>query len=189
MKEEDAIKFKQVATAYNFLAKQIYGHAGVKCLAGTSENPCSKKFPHDMAGRSSSGPAFCFHICAMTPSVWTHLCPVLSAKNDFELRIVLKKESDHDLWLTSKVGCHPTLVASPHLAVQTPTFNPEVPYDEMIIWYPEALSRLVLMDETDVRADQTKRGHGAESRSVRTQAPGSRRGHRAFQGQDGAPRS
>jgi len=47
----------------------------------------------------------------------------------------------------------------------------------MIIWYPAALARLVSMDETDVRTDQTKRGHSAAARSVRTQAPGSRRGH------------
>ena len=63
------------------------------------------------------------------------------------------------------------------MAELNPNFDPDKPYDEMIIWYPEALSRLLSMDETDVRTDQTKRGHSAAARSVRTQEAGSRCGH------------
>eukprot|EP00966_Prymnesium_polylepis_P112932 2612049-Prymnesium_polylepis.1 len=63
------------------------------------------------------------------------------------------------------------------MAVWNPNFDPDKPYDEMIFWLPEGLERLVSMDETDVRTDQTKRGKSAANRSVIVNAPGSRRGH------------
>ena len=46
------------------------------------------------------------------------------------------------------------------MAVLNPNFDPAKPYDEMIIWQPEGLAKLIWMDETDVRTDQTKRGRG-----------------------------
>ena len=39
------------------------------------------------------------------------------------------------------------------MAVHNPNFDPDRPYDEVIIWKPDGLDRLVSMDETDVRAD------------------------------------
>jgi hypothetical protein len=63
------------------------------------------------------------------------------------------------------------------MAFKNPNFDPDKPYDEVIIWTPEGLDRLVSMDETDVRKDQTKRGKSAGTRSVIVNAPGSRRGH------------
>ena len=36
----------------------------------------------------------------------------------------------------------------------------------MIIWSPEGLSKLISMDETDVRVDQTKRQKTPAARSV-----------------------
>eukprot|EP00966_Prymnesium_polylepis_P173880 4022766-Prymnesium_polylepis.1 len=63
------------------------------------------------------------------------------------------------------------------MAAYNPMFDPEKPYDEMIIWFPEGLKRLISMDETDVRTDQAKRGKSVATRSVIVNAPGSRRGH------------
>lgn len=64
------------------------------------------------------------------------------------------------------------------MAVLNPNFDPNKPYDEMIIWKPEGLAKLISMDETDVRTDQTKRGRSLAARSVKAHTPGSRRGHR-----------
>eukprot|EP00966_Prymnesium_polylepis_P141392 3265232-Prymnesium_polylepis.2 len=63
------------------------------------------------------------------------------------------------------------------MAFKNPSFDPEKPYDEMIIWTPEGLDRLVSMDETDVRTDQSKRGKSQSTRSVIVNKAGSRRGH------------
>ena len=58
------------------------------------------------------------------------------------------------------------------MAIPNPDFDPTRPMDEMIFWTPDGLRRLLSMDETDVRTDQTKRGHSAGQRSVRAQAAG-----------------
>jgi len=91
-------------------------------------------------------------------------------------------ESDRDLWLTSKnaekqYAVWAGIAIRNGMAERNPNFDPDKPYDEMIIWYPSALAKLISMDETDVRQDQTKRGKPAAIRSVRAQAPGSRAGH------------
>jgi hypothetical protein len=71
------------------------------------------------------------------------------------------------------------------MAVRNPFFKEEEPYSEVIIWTPEGLDRLVSMDETDVRTDQSKRGKSQATRSVTVNKPGSRRGH--SKGKRGAP--
>ena len=63
------------------------------------------------------------------------------------------------------------------MAFRNPNFDPEKPYDEMIIWTPEGLDRLLSMDETDVRTDQSKRGKSPATRSVIINKAGSRHGH------------
>ena len=52
------------------------------------------------------------------------------------------------------------------MAIRNPLFDPEKPYDEVIIWTPEGLDRLLSMDETDVRTDQSKRAKSPGARSV-----------------------
>ena len=89
-------------------------------------------------------------------------------------------ESDRDLWLQStnaeaQYAVWANIAVRNGMAVPNPSFDPNKPYDEMIHWTPDGLSRLVSMDETDVRTDQTKRGRG--NKSVKAQAAGSRRGH------------
>ena len=127
-------------------------------------------------------------------------------RNDMNGADTKPLESDRDLWLTSTVRAtvNPGALPSTHscsmlppraqnaekqydiwaaiavrngMAEWAPKFDRSKPYDEMIIWYPEGLKRLVSMDETDVRTDQTKRGHGQAARGVLAQAPGSRCGH------------
>jgi hypothetical protein len=63
------------------------------------------------------------------------------------------------------------------MAIRNPLFDPEKPYDEVIIWTPEGLDRLLSMDETDVRTDQSKRAKSPGARSVIVNKAGSRRGH------------
>eukprot|EP00966_Prymnesium_polylepis_P276652 6391474-Prymnesium_polylepis.2 len=63
------------------------------------------------------------------------------------------------------------------MAVRNPFFKEDDPYSEVIIWTPEGLDRLVSMDETDVRTDQSKRGKSAATRSVIVNEAASRRGH------------
>eukprot|EP00966_Prymnesium_polylepis_P252084 5827843-Prymnesium_polylepis.2 len=63
------------------------------------------------------------------------------------------------------------------MAEWNPAFDPEKPYDEMIIWYPDGLERLESMDETDARADQSKRGKSQATRSLIINQAGSRHGH------------
>eukprot|EP00966_Prymnesium_polylepis_P002512 57911-Prymnesium_polylepis.1 len=63
------------------------------------------------------------------------------------------------------------------MAVRNPFFKEEDPYAEAIIWTPEGLDRLLSMDETDVRTDQSKRGKSTATRSVIVNQAGSRRGH------------
>jgi len=91
-------------------------------------------------------------------------------------------ESDRDLWLTSKnaeaqYAVWAEIALRNKMAVPNPAFDPNKPYDEMIHWTSDGLSRLVSMDETDVRTDQTKRGKSQANRGVKAQAAGSRRGH------------
>lgn len=91
-------------------------------------------------------------------------------------------ESDRDLWTTSanaeaQYAVWAGLAVRNKMADINPAFDPAKEYDELIIWRPDGLKRLVSMDETDVRSDQTKRGHATSSRSVRCQAPASRAGH------------
>eukprot|EP00966_Prymnesium_polylepis_P330289 7385948-Prymnesium_polylepis.1 len=78
-------------------------------------------------------------------------------------------EKQYEVWAN--------LAVKNDMAVHNPKFDPEKPCDEMIIWKPDGLDRLVSMNETDVRADQSKRGKSAGSRSVIVNAPGSRAGH------------
>ena len=90
-------------------------------------------------------------------------------------------ESDRDLWLTStnaekQYAVWAGIAVRNSLAVLNPTFDPTVPFSEMIIWKPEGLKRLISMDETDVRVDQTKRQKSMIS--VQCHAPGSRLGHK-----------
>ena len=63
------------------------------------------------------------------------------------------------------------------MAFWNPKFREDDPYAEVIIWTPEGLDRLVSMDETDVRTDQSKRGKSTATRSVIVNQAGSRRGH------------
>eukprot|EP00966_Prymnesium_polylepis_P174459 4036573-Prymnesium_polylepis.1 len=63
------------------------------------------------------------------------------------------------------------------MAFWNPNYDPNKPYDEVIIWTPEGLDRLISMDETDVRTDQSKRGKSQGTRSVILNEPGSRSGH------------
>ena len=91
-------------------------------------------------------------------------------------------EKDRDLWLTSKNAeaqyrVWAELAVKNGMAEWNPDFDPSKPYDEMIYWLPGGLERLLSMDETDVRTDQSKRGKSKESRSVIINAPGSRMGH------------
>lgn len=90
-------------------------------------------------------------------------------------------ESDRDLWLTSKnaekqYAVWAGIAVRNGMAELNPDFDPDKPYDEMIIWYPSALPRLLSMDETDVRNDQTKCGH------AQARAPPWHRTLRACQG-------
>ena len=63
------------------------------------------------------------------------------------------------------------------MAKRNPDYDSTKPYDEVIKWLPGGLERLLSMDETDVRTDQSKRGKSVETRSVIVNAPGSRLGH------------
>eukprot|EP00966_Prymnesium_polylepis_P225840 5223744-Prymnesium_polylepis.1 len=67
------------------------------------------------------------------------------------------------------------------LADRNPVFDqnirPPDPRSEMIIWRPGAENHVASYDETDVRADQTKKGRSMRQRSVRAARPGERRGH------------
>ena len=91
-------------------------------------------------------------------------------------------EKDRDLWLTSsnaklQYSVWAELAVKNGMAKWNPAYDPTKPYDEVILWLPGGLERLLSMDETDVRTDQSKRGKSKESRSVLVNAPGSRLGH------------
>ena len=91
-------------------------------------------------------------------------------------------EKDRDLWLTSsnaklQYSVWAELAVKNGMAKWNPAYDPTKPYDELILWLPGGLERLLSMDETDVRTDQSKRGKSKESRSVLVNAPGSRLGH------------
>ena len=64
------------------------------------------------------------------------------------------------------------------MAYANPDFNAAVKYSEPIIWTASGKKRLLSMDETDVRADHTKRQRTPEMRSVVTHAAGSRASHK-----------
>lgn len=91
-------------------------------------------------------------------------------------------ESDRDLWLTStnaetQYKVWADLAVKNGMAYPNPKYDPEEPYAEVIIWTPGGLERMISMDETDVRTDQSKRGKSTGTRSVIVNAPGSRGGH------------
>jgi hypothetical protein len=92
------------------------------------------------------------------------------------------------LWETSAnafkmYGIWAGMAVERKMADPNPTYDPEVPYCERIIWRKDALDQLGSMDETDVRVDQSKKGRMAEARSVTLCAPGSRKGaHKAERG-------
>ena len=63
------------------------------------------------------------------------------------------------------------------MAIINPNFDPTLKYSEPILWTASGKKRLLSMDETDVRSDQTKRQRSMAARSVLCHAPASRKGH------------
>ena len=92
-----------------------------------------------------------------------------------------RSEWEHSTNAETQYKVWAELFVAAGLAVRNPTFDPTIcppdPRSVPIHWKPGAEDHVASYDETDVRADQTKKGRASQHRAVRAAAPGSRREH------------